>query len=156
MDRQRSRAHAAFGAKEGQNFSRILRTAYGDRPAMVEPGERIREFVGVERLGEKFAVPRAHGAQQQVRIGGGRERQDRDLVVKALAQTFSGLERKLRVLIEVDHRDAALGFNGPLGKRWKFGGREVVLVIHRNQRPGHMGGKLAHLLHRLRLDMHRQ
>ncbi len=85
MDRQRGRAHAAFCAEEGQNLSRILRTDYGGRPAMVEPGKRIREFVGVERLGEKFAVSRSHGAQQQIRIGGGRKSQNRDLVVKALA-----------------------------------------------------------------------
>ena len=77
-------------------------------------------------------------------------------MVKTLAQTFSGFERALRVPIEVHHRDAALGFNGPLRKRWKFGVGEVILVIHRNQRPGHMGCNTAHLLQRRRFDMHRQ
>ena len=97
MDRQRGRADAAFGAEEGENLSGILRAGNVGRPAMVEPGKRVREFVGVEGFAKKFTVPGSHGPQQQVRIGGGRERQDRDLVVKTLAQKFSGLERQLRV-----------------------------------------------------------
>ena len=91
----------------------------------------------VERLGEKFAVARAHGAQQQVRIVGGRKSQDRDVVVEALAQEFRGLQRPLWISVEVNHRDTGLGVDRPLRKGGELGCRKVILVIHRNQRPGH-------------------
>src|SRR5450631_4606874 len=98
MNRQRRRANAPFCAEKGQNFSRIVRTGYTGRPALVETRERIGEFVRVKRFTQKFAVPRSHGAQQQVRIGGGRESQNRDLVVKTVAQTFSRLQCEFRIL----------------------------------------------------------
>lgn len=84
---------------------------------MVEPRERLHEFIVVQRLGQKFTVPGAHGTQQQVRIGSGRKSQDPDLVKKTLAQEFRRLQRKLRIRIEVHDHHTGLRIDRSLGQR---------------------------------------
>ena len=77
-------------------------------------------------------------------------------MVKTLAQKFSCLERKLRIPIEIDHRDAGLGFDGPLGKGRQLGGGKIALVIHWHHCPRLMRRRLSNLVRRCRVNLHRQ
>ena len=61
------------------------------------------------------------------------------------AQAFGGLQGKFRVVIKIHDSYAGMRTDGPLGKRGQFFGGEVVVVVHRDQRPGHERGGLTEL-----------
>src|ERR1700733_4388461 len=63
MDRQCGGADTALCSEERQDLARIEGTSNGGRPAAVEPGDAVGKFVTVERLGQEFAVPGAHGVE---------------------------------------------------------------------------------------------